>query len=82
MDGDASGPLQAVQNYRKLVLLYEAIDSQIDALIMAHNGVPERMNADERAQYRALARQRDEVLNEMRLLEQQLMEQDQNDESA
>jgi hypothetical protein len=62
--------LHRVQNYRKMVLLYEALDAEIDALIAAQGGVPE--NEEYLARYRNLARRRDELQNEIRLLEQQL----------
>jgi hypothetical protein len=64
--------LHQVQKYRKLVLLYEALDGQIDELIMAHGGASENMPADSFARYRELARKRDDVLNEMRALEREL----------
>jgi hypothetical protein len=66
--------LRRVQEYRKLVLIYEALDSQIDALIMAHGGASEKMPEDVRARYKELARKRDDIQNEMRLLEQQLLD--------
>ena len=72
MAGDEQDALNLVQNYRKLVLLYEALDSEIDTLIMAHGGSSEQMTDDDRARYRDLAAKRDEVQNEMRLLEQEL----------
>jgi hypothetical protein len=65
-----------VRLYRELVLEYEKIDAEIDALIMAVDGAPDKMSAQERAHYRELARRRDELQNEMRWLEQQLMEED------
>ena len=68
--------LHQVQKYRKLVLLYEALNSQIDALLMQHGGVTENMPPESIAQYRKLARQRDDVQNEMRELEQILLAND------
>jgi hypothetical protein len=65
-----------VRRYRELVLRYEKLDEVIDALIMAAGGVPDKMSPDDRERYRELARQRDELQNEMRWLEQQLMEED------
>ena len=68
--------LQQVQYYRKVVLMYEALDEQIDTLIMAHGGTSDKMSPDDLAQYRNLARQRDELLNEMRTIEQKLLADD------
>lgn len=61
-----------VAAYQKLVLRYEALDEEIDALIMAHGGTSDKMPADDLTRYRALARERDEVQNELRMLEHQL----------
>jgi hypothetical protein len=72
MASDEQDALSRVQTYRKLVLLYEALDSEIDALIMAHGGSSEQMTDADRARYRDLAKKRDEVQNEMRLLEHEL----------
>lgn len=64
--------LKLVRRYRQVVENYEAVDGQIDALIMANKGKSEDMSAADRHQYRSLARRRSEFLNEMRILEQQL----------
>ncbi len=64
--------LQLVRQYRQLVADYEAIDSRIDALIMANGGKSQDMSSEDRQLYRELARKRSEILNEMRLLERQL----------
>ena len=75
--GDNDSDLaQQVQYYRKVVLMYEALDEEIDNLIMAHGGTSEQMPPEDHARYRDLARQRDELLNEMRTLEQQLLDDD------
>lgn len=65
-----------VKMYRELVLQYEDIDAEIDALIMAADGMPERMTAEAMTRYRELARRRDDLQNEMRWLEQQLMDEE------
>jgi hypothetical protein len=62
---------ELVQAYRELVLRYEKLDEEIDALVAAH-GSEDQMADQYLAQYRNLARQREDLLNEMRLLEQQL----------
>ncbi len=72
MSQDDRGALHQVQKYRKMVLLYEALDEEIDDLLTAHGGGTEHMSDIERTRYRELARKRDEVLNEMRILEQEL----------
>jgi hypothetical protein len=64
--------IHQVQAYRKLVLVYEALDQEIDELIMSYGGVPEKMSPADLQRYRNLARRRDEVQNEMRVMEQQL----------
>ena len=61
-----------VKRYQDIVLQYEALDEQIDALIMQYDGMSENMPPDAYARYRELARQRDDLFNEMRALEQQL----------
>jgi hypothetical protein len=74
MTDNQKNDLDKVQMYRKIVLQYEAVDAEIDALIMAHGGGSEKMTDEERARYRQLANRRDELLNEMRLLEKQLLD--------
>ena len=64
--------LALVQKYRQLVEAYEALDSRIDELVTASRGSTEQMSAADLRQYRELARKRTELLNDMRLLEQQL----------
>lgn len=64
--------LEIVQEYRKLVLIYEALDEKIDNLIMNNGGVTENMSDTDLQQYRKWATERAEILNEMRILEQQL----------
>lgn len=72
-EGGSRNVLHEVQEYRKIVLMYEATDAEIDKLIMAHGGASEKMSPDDMERYRRLARQRDELLNEMRLLERRLL---------
>jgi hypothetical protein len=68
--------LQQVQYYRKVVLQYEALDQEIDSLIMAHGGTSDQMPPEDLERYRTLARQRDELHNEMREIEQKLLADD------
>ena len=72
MSESDSGQLALVQRYRRLVEEYEALDGQIDELVTASRGGAEQMSPADLRQYRQLARQRSELLNDMRLLEQQL----------
>jgi hypothetical protein len=65
-------PLVLVQKYQQLVIAYETLDHEIDHLIMAHGGTSDKMPPDALATYRQLARQRDDIQNEMRELEQEL----------
>ena len=65
-----------VQMYREIVLQYEQLDEQIDALIMAADGMPDKLSPEDLVLYRDLARRRDDLQNEMRWLEQQLMDED------
>ena len=72
MSDETENPLALVQKYRKLVLVYEALDKEIDALIMAHGGSSEKMPSEDLERYRNLARQRDDVQGEMHELEMEL----------
>ena len=72
MAGSERDILHRVQAYRKIVLLYEALDQQIDDLIMAHGGLMENMPPEALTRYRELAHRRDELQNEMRTMEQEL----------
>ncbi len=76
MDSEENSTLYQVQNYRKLVLIYEALQKQINALIMASGGNSEQMSEEDRTRYRGLANRRDEVLNEIRVLEQRLLDEE------
>jgi len=76
MGENDSDVLQQVQYYRKVVLMYEALDKEIDTLIMAHGGTSDGMSPDDLEHYRDLARQRDELHNEMREIEQKLLADD------
>jgi len=64
--------IHKVQQYRKLVLVYEALDEEIGQLILASGGHTDQMSPETMARYRNLARRRDDVENDMRSLEQEL----------
>ncbi|MFN8378571.1 MAG: hypothetical protein U0452_07855 [Anaerolineae bacterium] len=75
MPADEGGTPDArdlVQHYQALVARYEALDEEIDALLMVHGGHTEDMPYIDLARYRKLARERDELESEIRELEQQL----------
>ena len=72
MPDETSNPLALVQKYQELVLVYEALDKEIDALIMAHGGSSEKMPPEDLARYRDLARRRDDIQGEMHELEMEL----------
>jgi hypothetical protein len=80
MEDKKSDALNEVRNYRKLVLIYEALDEQIDKLIMENGGASENMPPEALERYRDLARKRDDVLNEMRVLEQKLQLDDETEQ--
>ncbi|HYO87398.1 MAG TPA: hypothetical protein VER79_02060 [Candidatus Limnocylindrales bacterium] len=63
---------QLVARYQALVVRYEALDTEIDDLLMAHGGHTEDLPTIDLRRYRALARERDDVESELRTLEQQL----------
>ena len=58
-----------MQAYREAVSRYEALDAEIDQLFATQRGGAEKMSDDDLVKYRQLARQRDELLNEMRIRE-------------
>lgn len=71
-EGSPADPRGLVQQYQALVAHYEALDEEIDALLMAHGGHTEDMPYIDLARYRRLARERDDLESEIRDLEQQL----------
>ncbi len=70
-EDDVMGQVQA---YREKVAAYEALQGEINNLLSSYGGGTEGMSQDDLTRYRALARQRDETLNDMRWLEQQLLD--------
>jgi hypothetical protein len=63
---------EQVTRYKELVAKYEALDEQIDALIEAHEGHSENFSEETRERYKLMARERDEIQNLMREMEQEL----------
>ena len=72
MPDEKGDSLALVHQYQALVLAYEALDKEIDALIMAHGGSSEKMPPEDLARYRDLARKRDDIQGEMHELEMEL----------
>lgn len=64
--------LAQTRKYRQLVEAYEALDGRIDELLAASRGRDQEMSAADRRQYRQMARERGELLNDIRLLEREL----------
>ena len=64
--------VQQVTKYNELVKQYHALDEQIDKLLHDHQGHSENMSDESMQQYRSLARERDDVFNAMRAMEQVL----------
>jgi hypothetical protein len=75
---DETDNVDQVQEYRRLVLEYEALDEEIDVLLARHQGAAEKMSPDDLKQYREMARHRDDVYNQMKALEQQIFQDDEN----
>ncbi|NDJ75705.1 MAG: hypothetical protein GYB65_05560 [Chloroflexi bacterium] len=71
-----TGDLNLVQQYRKLVLTYEALDEEIDALLARHDGATENMSDEDYDHYRALAYRRDDIYNQMKAIERQILDDD------
>lgn len=78
MGDDSSDTLHDVETYQKTVLLYEAVQKKINVLITTSGGGTEQMSPEDRSRYRELARQRDELQNELRFMEQRLLMDDED----
>lgn len=79
MELDSSGDdstRSRIDRYRVLLQEIEGLAKQISQLLEAHPDRPEHMTEADLARYRALAAQRDELLSELRWLEQQLLDDD------
>lgn len=68
-----SEDLNRIQTYQQMVLKYEALDEEIDALLTRFNGATENMPDQEFVHYRHLAYERDETYNQMKELERQIL---------
>lgn len=65
-----------LDRYQSLVRDYEALDERIDGLLASYGGNVDQMSAQDKQHYREMFRQRDEFLNDMRMLEQTLINPD------
>lgn len=63
-----------IQAYRTIVEEYERLDNEIDTLITRNGGQSKNMSSDDLDLYRQLARKRRDIMNEMRLLERDLLD--------
>jgi ElaB/YqjD/DUF883 family membrane-anchored ribosome-binding protein len=70
--------MQQVAAYRAKAADYEKLQQKINNLLSQHNHNTEAMSNASLNQYQTLARQRDETLNDLRWLEQQLLDDDIN----
>ena len=73
---NGSPDMDRVQEYRRLMLEYEALDEEIDTLLARYNGATEKMSDEAYDHYRDLARRRDYVYYQMKALERQLFPDD------
>lgn len=73
VDDDTRGK---VEYYRQRVLDYERLNDEIQRLIEAHSGSSENMSPEDVQHYRDLAKQRDELMSELRWLEKQLLDEE------
>jgi hypothetical protein len=71
-DDQAADPRGLIEHYQALVARYEALDEEIDALLMAYGGHTEDLPDSDLRRYRDLARERDDLESDLRALEQQL----------
>ncbi len=72
MASDTQQQLELVQRYQGLQGECAALDAKIDALMNAHQQRRDQLTAADLSKYRQWARQRSEILNEMRMLERDL----------
>jgi uncharacterized protein involved in exopolysaccharide biosynthesis len=72
-EGGEDDTRRRMARYREVVLRYEQLGAQIDSVLGQQRQEGAQIGEAERAQYRVLARQRDELADELRVLEQQLL---------
>ncbi|NJL92760.1 MAG: hypothetical protein HC915_03035 [Anaerolineae bacterium] len=69
-----------VQRYQALVLRYEQIDAEIDALLEQHGGHSENLSDQDRETYRQLAEQRSDLYNQIKSIEAEWLSEGDEDE--
>lgn len=67
---------EQIQQYQNVVQEYERLDREIDTLIMRNGGASRNMSAGDRERYRELAKRRSDLFNQMRVLEQDLLDEE------
>lgn len=70
------GVQEQIEQYQNVVREYEKLDQEIDALIMRNGGASRNMSVTDRERYRELAKQRSDLFNQMRVLEQDLLDEE------
>jgi hypothetical protein len=63
---------QQIDAYNRLLSRYEELGREISVLLKLGGGDTAKLRADKLAAYRQLARERDDIASEMRMLEQLL----------
>ncbi len=76
LDNLPTDPKAQIEFYRQVVLDYERVNAEIDALIMQNHGGTEDMSPADLSTYRNLASQRDDLYNQMKALEELLLSDD------
>lgn len=61
-----------LDRYQALVAEYEALDERIDELLDSYGGNVDQMTGRDKDHYREMFRKRDELLNDMRVMEHTL----------
>ncbi|QPC81499.1 hypothetical protein G4Y79_17635 [Phototrophicus methaneseepsis] len=70
---------EQVLRLRALHIVYSGLADEIATLLHANNGGTKDMSEEDYAKYRGLARKRDDIADEIRLLEYTLFEEDDTD---
>lgn len=68
--------LQQAAQYQQLVEKYESLNDHIQKMLDNVGGDTRKFSPEAFQQYRLVARERDEVFNEVRVLQQQWMDED------
>ncbi len=74
--------MERIEQYRRLVLEYEALDEEIDTLLAQHRGATENMSDEDFDRYRELAHRRDALYNRMKTVASQIRLEDETGSSG